>query len=139
MNSIPLAVAVSGANRHDSLALKPLIRGIPAVRSRRGSRRRRPVKLRADKGVGGGLAQRSTWPFGDTAVSAAPTAGSARLDRQRREIVRHVLSGCVGLVRRFREGGEDEPRGELPADLVCEGVAVFKRGIRAELRGAFLG
>ena len=46
---IPLAVAVSGANMHDSLALKPLIRGIPAVRSRRGLRRRRPVKLRADK------------------------------------------------------------------------------------------
>lgn len=46
---IPLAVAVSGANRHDSLALKPLIRGIPTVRSRRGPRRRRPVKLRADK------------------------------------------------------------------------------------------
>ncbi|MFD7915705.1 hypothetical protein ACFV30_34205 [Streptomyces sp. NPDC059752] len=33
----------------DNLALKPLIRGIPAVRSRRGPRRRRPVKLRADK------------------------------------------------------------------------------------------
>lgn len=33
---IPLAVAGSGANMHDSLALKPLIRGIPAVRSRRG-------------------------------------------------------------------------------------------------------
>ena len=31
------------------LALKPLICGIPAVRSRRGPRRRRPVKLRADK------------------------------------------------------------------------------------------
>ncbi|CAM5744582.1 hypothetical protein SHIRM173S_05066 [Streptomyces hirsutus] len=46
---IPLAVAVSGANMHDSLALKPLIRGIPAVRSRRGPRRRRPVKPRADK------------------------------------------------------------------------------------------
>ncbi|MER5699541.1 IS5 family transposase [Streptomyces mirabilis] len=44
---IPLAVAVSDAN--DSLALKPLIRGIPAIRSRRGPRRRRPVKLRADK------------------------------------------------------------------------------------------
>ncbi|MGW1376957.1 hypothetical protein ACWD6P_22170 [Streptomyces sp. NPDC002446] len=40
---------MSGANMHDSLALKPLIRGIPAVRSRRGPRRRRPVKLRADK------------------------------------------------------------------------------------------
>jgi hypothetical protein len=34
---------------HDSLALKPLIRDIPAIRSRRGPRRRRPVKLRADK------------------------------------------------------------------------------------------
>lgn len=40
---IPLAVAVSGANMHDSLALKPLVLGIPAVRSRRGPRRRRPV------------------------------------------------------------------------------------------------
>ncbi|WP_408057921.1 transposase [Streptomyces pseudovenezuelae] len=47
--SIPLTVAVSGANTHDSPALKPLIRGIPAVRSRRGPRRCRPVKLRADK------------------------------------------------------------------------------------------
>ncbi|MFJ3660062.1 transposase [Streptomyces sp. NPDC090119] len=46
---VPLAVAVSGANMHDSLALEPLILGIPAVRSRRGPRRRRPVKLRADK------------------------------------------------------------------------------------------
>ncbi|WP_443072886.1 hypothetical protein [Streptomyces sp. S465] len=43
---IPLRVAVSGANMHDSLALEPLIRGIPAVRSRWGPRRRRPVKLR---------------------------------------------------------------------------------------------
>ncbi len=76
--------------------------------------------------VGVGLAQRSTWPFGDTVVSAGPTAGSARLYCQRRKIVRHVLSGCVGLVRRFREAGEDEPRGELPADLVGEGVTVFK-------------
>jgi hypothetical protein len=46
---IPLAVAVSGVNMHDSLALKPLIRGIPAVRSRRGPRRRRPVKLHGER------------------------------------------------------------------------------------------
>ncbi len=46
---IPLAVAVSSANTNDTLALKPLIRGMPAIRSRRGPRRRRPVKLRADK------------------------------------------------------------------------------------------
>ncbi|WP_353963494.1 transposase [Streptomyces sp. NBC_00102] len=47
---LPLAVAVSGANLHDSQAFQPLILGIPAVRSRRGPRRRKPVvKIRADK------------------------------------------------------------------------------------------
>lgn len=33
---LPLAVAVSGANTHDSLALEPLVHGTPAIRSRRG-------------------------------------------------------------------------------------------------------
>ena len=47
---LPLAVAVSAANTHDSLALVPLVQAIPAVRSRRGPRRRRPAKLHADKG-----------------------------------------------------------------------------------------
>ncbi|WP_373686626.1 IS5 family transposase [Nocardia terpenica] len=46
---IPLSVAVSAANVHDSQALKPLVKAIPAVRSRRGPRRRRPGKLHADK------------------------------------------------------------------------------------------
>lgn len=46
---IPLALAVCGANVHDSRAFKPLILGIPAFRSRRGPRRRRPAKIRADK------------------------------------------------------------------------------------------
>ena len=47
---LPLAVAVSAANTHDSLALIPLVQAIPAIRSRRGPRRRRPGKLHADKG-----------------------------------------------------------------------------------------
>ena len=47
---LPLAVAVSAANTHDSLALIPLVQAVPAVRSRRGPRRRRPGKLHADKG-----------------------------------------------------------------------------------------
>ncbi len=42
-------MAVSAANVHDSQALKPLVKAIPAVRSRRGPRRRRPGKLHADK------------------------------------------------------------------------------------------
>jgi hypothetical protein len=47
---LPLAVATSAANTHDSLALIPLVQAIPAIRSRRGPRRRRPAKLHADKG-----------------------------------------------------------------------------------------
>src|ERR671927_92881 len=45
-----LAVAVSAANTHDSLALIPLVQAVPAIRSRRGPRRRRPDRLHADKG-----------------------------------------------------------------------------------------
>ncbi|WP_432047193.1 transposase [Streptomyces asiaticus] len=47
---IPLAAAVSRTNSHVSQAFKPLIPAAPADRSRRGPRRRKPVKVRADKG-----------------------------------------------------------------------------------------
>lgn len=40
---------MSAANTNDSYALKPLIRAIPAIKSRRGPRRRKPAKLHADK------------------------------------------------------------------------------------------
>ena len=49
-NGIPLAVGVSAANIHDSVCLESLVQAIPAVKSRRGPRRRRPDKLHADKG-----------------------------------------------------------------------------------------
>jgi transposase len=46
---VPLSVAVSAANTNDSYALKPLVMAIPAIKSRRGPRRRKPGKLHADK------------------------------------------------------------------------------------------
>jgi hypothetical protein len=46
---LPLAVGVSAANTNDHHALQPLVKAIPAVRSRRGPRRARPTKLHADK------------------------------------------------------------------------------------------
>ncbi|MED7953203.1 transposase, partial [Streptomyces sp. BE303] len=46
---LPLSLAISGANVHDSQALIPLVDAIPPIRSRRGPRRRRPGKLHADK------------------------------------------------------------------------------------------
>jgi transposase len=48
-NGLPLSVAVSAANTNDAAALKPLLMAIPAVKSRRGPRRRTPGKLHADK------------------------------------------------------------------------------------------
>jgi transposase len=46
---IPLSVGVSAANTNDAHALRPLVKAIPAIRSRRGPRRRKPAKLHADK------------------------------------------------------------------------------------------
>jgi len=46
---IPLAVRLTGANRHDVTQLLPLIDAVPAVRGRRGRPRRRPDRLYADR------------------------------------------------------------------------------------------
>ncbi|EKS7764861.1 transposase, partial [Edwardsiella ictaluri] len=47
---IPLAVLVSGANRHDSIMFEPLWDALPALAGKRGRPRYRPDKLHADKG-----------------------------------------------------------------------------------------
>jgi hypothetical protein len=52
-HGVPLSVAVSAANTHDSQALTPLVMAIPAIRSRRGRRRRKTDKLHADKAYDG--------------------------------------------------------------------------------------
>lgn len=105
---IPLAVAVSGANMHDSLALKPLILGIPAVRSRRGPRRRRPVKLSADKAYFS--AEHLSWlrERGLVARIARPGIESGeRLGRHRWKIERSIawLFGYRRLTIRYERKG----------------------------------
>jgi hypothetical protein len=67
---LPLVVAVSAANVHDSQAFKPLLMALPAIRSRRGPRRRRPVKVRADKTSHGFTCQAATEIRGVNAVSS---------------------------------------------------------------------
>jgi transposase len=50
-NGLPLNIAVSGANRHDSMLVEPILDSMPAIkRGGRGHSRRRPLKLHADKG-----------------------------------------------------------------------------------------
>lgn len=82
---VPLTVAVSGANMHDSLALKPLILGIPAIRSRRGPRRRRPAKLRADKAY----FSAEPWP-------GCASVGSSRASRGQASTPANASAGIAG-------------------------------------------
>ncbi|SDQ10561.1 transposase, IS4 family [Quadrisphaera sp. DSM 44207] len=47
----PLNIAISGANRHDSVLLEPILDSMPAIKvGGRGHPRRRPIKLHGDKG-----------------------------------------------------------------------------------------
>jgi transposase len=47
---VPLAITVTGANRHDSMAFERTLDTIPAVPGLSGSPRKRPSTLHADKG-----------------------------------------------------------------------------------------
>lgn len=46
----PLAVSLTGGNRHDVTQLMPLVEAIPRIRGRRGRPRNRPRRLFADRG-----------------------------------------------------------------------------------------
>ncbi len=45
----PLALCLTGANRHDSIVFETLLDAIPPIKRPRGRPRRRPAKLHADK------------------------------------------------------------------------------------------
>jgi transposase len=45
----PLAVCLTGANRHDSTVFEALLDAIPPIKRPRGRPRKRPAKLHADK------------------------------------------------------------------------------------------
>ncbi|WTT99593.1 IS5 family transposase [Kitasatospora sp. NBC_00070] len=120
---LPLAVGVSGANVHDSQALKPLVRGLPAVRSRRGPRRRRPDRLRGDKAYYSAdtlawLRQRGITPR----IARPGVDSSERLGRHRWKIERSIawLFGYRRLTVRYeREGSHFAAFLGLAAALTC--------------------
>jgi IS5 family transposase len=120
---IPLAVGVSAANVHDSQALQPLVKAIPAIRSRRGPRRRRPGKLRADKAYHS--AETLAWLRGRGITSriARPGIESAeRLGRHRWKIERSIawLFGYRRLTMRYeRKGSHFLAFLGLAATLTC--------------------
>jgi transposase len=101
---LPLSLAISGANVHDSQALEPLVRGIPPIRSRRGPRRRRPAKLHADKAYDNRHLRRWLASRGiPHRLARKGIESSGRLGRHRWVVERTVswLSGCRRLHRRY--------------------------------------
>jgi transposase len=108
-NGLPLSLGISGANMHDSLGLKPLVRGIPPIRSRRGPRRRRPAKLHADKGYDYDHLRRWLRKRGIRhRIARKGIESSQRLDRHRWVVERTVswLAGCRRLHRRYERKAE---------------------------------
>ncbi|MEV5438704.1 IS5 family transposase [Streptomyces sp. NPDC052682] len=108
-NGLPLSLGISGANLHDSQALKPLVRGIPPIRSRRGPGRRRPARLHADKGydydhLRKWLSQRGI----GHRIARKGIEFSARLGRHRWVVERTVsrLAGCRHPHRRYERTAE---------------------------------
>jgi transposase len=100
---LPLSVAVSAANTNDADALRPLVRAIPAVRSRRGPRRRRPGRLHADKACD--QAELRAWVRGRGIAVRIARKGietSEKLGRHRWVIERTLawLTGCRRLTLR---------------------------------------
>ncbi|GAA2983945.1 hypothetical protein Sfulv_19920 [Streptomyces fulvorobeus] len=120
---IPLVVGVSGANPHDSQAFKPLILGIPAVRSRRGPHRRNPVKIRADKAYHS--AEHRKWLRGRNLVPRIARPGiesGERLGRHQWKIERSIfwLFGYRHLTVRYeRKGSHFLAYLGLAAALTC--------------------
>ncbi len=76
---------VSGANRHDSLFVEPILDGMPAIKcGGRGHPRRRPIKLHADKGYDNPRVRRYLRRRGIAArIARIGRDSSARLGRHR--------------------------------------------------------
>jgi transposase len=93
-------VGVSAANTNDSYALTPLVQAIPAIRSRRGPRRRKPDKLHADKAYD--HAELRTWIRRRgirVRIARKGIESSEKLGRHRWVIERTIswLTGCRRL------------------------------------------
>ncbi len=99
---------MSGTNLHDRQALKRLILGVPAIRARRGPRRRHPVKIRADKAYFS--ADHLTWLRGQGLIPQIARPGvelGERLGRHRWKIERSIawLFGYRRLTVRYERKG----------------------------------
>ncbi|GAA5115250.1 hypothetical protein GCM10025762_29590 [Haloechinothrix salitolerans] len=120
---LPLATGISAANTPDGFAVKPLVNAIPAIRSRRGPRRRKPGKLHGDKAYNS--AERRVWLQRRGIVPRLARIGietSQKLGRHRWVVERSIawLAGYRRLTIRY-ERRADAFKGflALAAALTC--------------------
>jgi transposase len=105
---LPLVVDVTAANTADIRAFTPLFTAIPPIRSRRGPRRRKPGKVRADKAYDSAELRR--WLRRQGVVPRIARRGiesSERLGRHRWKIERTIawLFGYRRLTVRYERHG----------------------------------
>ncbi len=98
---VPLALMVSGANRHDSMMLEPLVDALPAITGLQGRPRRRPDKLHADKGYDFKRCRRHLRQRGIAArIARRGVEGRERLGRHRWVVERtHAWLAGFGKLR----------------------------------------
>ncbi|MFI6817450.1 IS5 family transposase [Nonomuraea sp. NPDC050328] len=120
---LPISVAISAANTHDSLALEPLIRSIPPIRSRRGPRP--PQTRQAPRRQGYDYPHLRAFLRGRGIIPRIARRGiesSQRLGRHRWVVERTVswLAGCRRLHRRYeRRADHFASFVALAAALIC--------------------
>ena len=97
---LPLSLVLPAASTSDAFALQPLLRALPAIGSRRGPRRRKPSKLRADKAYD--QADLRAWVRGRR-IARKGIQTSDKPGRHRRVIETTLarLTGCRRLTLRY--------------------------------------
>lgn len=95
---VPLAVILTGANRHDSMVLTDVVDAVQPVRNRRGRPRKRPAKLHADKGYDFDRCRRDLRKRGITPrIARRGIDGSMKLGKYR-----WVVERTFAWINRFR-------------------------------------
>ncbi len=123
-DGLPLNVVLSGANRHDSMFLAPLLDGQRAVKGTgRGRPRRRPLKLHADKGYDNRRCRAYLRRRGITArIARIGVDSSQRLGRHRWVVERTIgwLMAYKRLALRYdRTAATITALARLAVTLIC--------------------
>jgi transposase len=117
-DGLPLAIAVTGANRHDSMLVEPILDRLRPVKIRgRGRPQRRPVQLHADKAYDNRRVRRYLCRRGITAhIARIGIDSSERLGRHRWVVERTVA--WLLTFRRLAPAAPGRPPTRRPQRLV---------------------